>query len=149
MTVNRNLPWRAHDVMRHTDFNSTEVAYQQIIGCDGSIIIHDVSDEKTRAFILEAANSHAANEAAKKALGDAREAFLGMIADATVWEEDVDGDIDGVSIDYRIHTPGFSFQQLTEALGIEPKWTEGLKACIDRLVDEPPALPLNAEGGDK
>lgn len=75
-------------------------------------------------------------------IAKAREAFLNLIADAKVWEEDVDGDADEygrliVYVSYRIETDQMQLEELAEALGITTKWGESIKDAIDRAVSAP------------
>lgn len=77
----------------------------------------------------------------------ARECFLNMIADATRWEEDVDGDCDGdgrptMTIDYHLTVGHSQLQELCDVLGIKAKrYDETLKDAIDAAVSAPQVHP--------
>lgn len=75
-------------------------------------------------------------------LTKAREAFLNLIADASEWEEDPDGDMNdaGAMIDlttYKLRTGRMQLEELAEALGIKRAYDESVKDAIDRAVQEP------------
>lgn len=75
----------------------------------------------------------------------AREAFLNMIADAYVWEEQPDGDVNehGRAIDcttFKLITGWRQVEELCDALGIERRRTEEtLAEAIDRHIQAPPS----------
>ncbi len=77
-------------------------------------------------------------------LEKAREAFLGMLADAIVWEEQPDGDVSssGRTIDcttYNLVTGPRQLEELCEALGIKrARVDEPLMDAIDRHLVAPP-----------
>ncbi len=78
------------------------------------------------------------------AVDNARDAFLNMIADATRWDEDVDGDRDDdgrpiMTIDYHLTIGHSQLQELCDALGIKAKgYDETLKEAIDAAISAPP-----------
>ena len=74
----------------------------------------------------------------------AREAFYNLIADATRWEEEYDGDADGdgrevITVEYHITTGRTQLEELCDALGVPAsKHMETLQGRIDRAIDETP-----------
>lgn len=95
-----------------------------------------IGEEFLQAF---ARHRIAAEQRGFKLCQDAgREAFLNMIADADRWDEDVDGDCDGVSIHYDLRTGHSQIQELCEALGIDTqRYDQTLMERIEELVSEP------------
>lgn len=75
----------------------------------------------------------------------AREAFLNMLADASVFEEQPDGDMNdaGNMIDcttYKIITGWRQFEELCEALGIKrQRYDETLMDALGRHIQAPSA----------
>ena len=100
----------------------------------------------TPAEVLEEAKAAAKREGFEECQTFSRECFLNMIADADKWEVEVDGDVDGVTVTYRLEVDGFSFEQLPEALGIKVKYMETMEDAIAREVEKP-ARKLTPKGG--
>lgn len=67
----------------------------------------------------------------------ARECFLNMIADARRFDEQVDGDETGVSVDFFIETGESQLRELCESLGIKPKWQQSTMEAITEALDTP------------
>lgn len=70
-------------------------------------------------------------------LATARECFLNLVADARRFDEDVDGDCDGVTISFFIETGESQLRELCEALGIHPKWMQSTMEAIQEALDAP------------
>lgn len=83
---------------------------------------HQRLDElaRERVAAAEAALTEALKERdeAREEKAAAREAFLDMIADARRWDEDVDGDFDGVTVTFFGEFGDYSVRELIAALGI-------------------------------
>jgi hypothetical protein len=80
-------------------------------------------------------------------LGDAREAFLAMIADAIRWEEDVDGDTDGegrtvITVHYHLTTRHHQLDELVDALGIKRAFSQSAYDAICEALSEPVSAKL-------
>lgn len=65
---------------------------------------------------------------------DAREAFLGLIADAEKFVEHPDGDETGDVTTFEIVTGWRQLAELAKALGIEPAYGESIGQTIERAV---------------
>lgn len=73
----------------------------------------------------------------------ARDAFLNMIADADVWECDVDGDVDSngrplYSITYQLTSSHHGMEEFLETIGVTPNYMETFFDAVNRLTEEPP-----------
>lgn len=82
------------------------------------------------------------------ALEGARESFLSMIAEAKLWETEVDGDEENgqmrVYVTHKLETGGQQLRELCEALGIKAGWDETIEDAIAREIASPPAAPAAA-----
>ncbi len=82
----------------------------------------------------------AQRDEARKALADAREAFLSLIADARRWDEDVDGEYHTdsaaptITVCYFAEFDERGVRDLVEALGIPVRFDDLADAAIQRAL---------------